>query len=668
MISDDMKGEMDGILKQHKDMLIVQKEASAEKATADTGITGAGKAIEMENAKGKEEKSAPKEASQPSQSGLVKVVKNIEKMMSMNILLLSRIFGYLPNSAMAPISKQLVATSKLDQTVQTSNNKVVSILQKDLARPRQKIIHDKSKQYLKSNNKYKIKQDSHVKGIHFAPTLKIEHNKILKDSNNRIKTINKGGSFAEGKPILEILKEMLGEMKAARSDTKAKAAQESKKAMFAAQFGNIASKSKASVKTPDNSGFFKSLKKSFDGLGSSIVKGMLKAKAKTWLFLVGLIAMIVGFIVLLIKYPKLREKIWEFIKGVGAKLWGMWMKFWNAAGPKTKAIAIGIASLIGLIVFGPWGLLVGAILLIASLWPKYKAWIIAFGIGLVALIIAIKAPIVFQILGMVISWLAAMAAPILPFILIIAAIAALIFVFVKFPDKIWKGIKAIGKGLWAALKWLFMLPINLITKLFPNLGKKIKGALFGLLSHIPFVGKFFKGKGGSDEGDSSDEDKAKAEASAEKGKTEDEMEEEPEKKEELKPEEKSSGGFMDGLFGGGGGGAPEAANPKITSYNDTGSAPAQSSSSSQSSDSFVVHKLTAAIESLKSSNNEIVASIEKMMNRPPDPAIRAVLMRSLGVLVQIRTLSAVSAAALKKIWQSISAVINQMRETPQRTQ
>jgi hypothetical protein len=124
-------------------------------------------------------------------------------------------------------------------------------------------------------------------------------------------------------------------------------------------------------------------------IGPSILRGILEAKAKMWLFLIGLIAMIVAFIWLLIKYPKLREKLWEFIKGIGTKLWNLWMKFWEGAGPKVKAIAIAIASLIGLMIFGPWGLLVGAVLLIASLWPRYKGWIMAIvaaiGITLLAI-------------------------------------------------------------------------------------------------------------------------------------------------------------------------------------------------------------------------------------------------------------------------------------------
>lgn len=395
LITDSMTGELGGIIKQQNDKMVVPKEASSEKSVPETGITGAGKALEMEGSKGKGDKEIPKEKPQKIENGLTKVVSNIERMMAQNLLLLSKVFSYLPIASNVSVNRQVFATSTLDKNIQSSNANIQAAIQvqssltrqiliADLAKPR--IKNDYSKQYLKSNN---TDMSTHyTKGINFSP--KVSFDKIIKDSQNKITYNIKGGGLGgDGKPILSILKEMLDLMKESRANARAQAADASKKAMFAAQFGNVASASKATAKSNDNSGFLKGITKALKNIGPSILKGILEAKAKMWLFLISLIAMIVAFIWLLIKYPKLREKLWEFIKGIGTKLWNLWMKFWEGAGPKVKAIAIAIASLIGLMIFGPWGLLIGAVLLIASLWPKYKGWIIAIvaaiGITLLAI-------------------------------------------------------------------------------------------------------------------------------------------------------------------------------------------------------------------------------------------------------------------------------------------
>ena len=158
-----------------------------------------------------------------------------------------------------------------------------------------------------------------------------------------------------------------------------------------------------------------------------------------------------------------------------------------------------IAGVIGLICFGPWGLLVGAVALIIGLWPKYKGIIMATvaAIG-VALLAIYSGPV---------GW-------------VIAGVTALFALIWAFKDKIWGWIEGIGGFIWGAVKsigalvgkaLLFMLlgPIGplmaawaVIRKFFPSMGEKIKGAVFGLLSKIPFVGKFFKGKGGEGDGDS----------------------------------------------------------------------------------------------------------------------------------------------------------------------
>ena len=158
-----------------------------------------------------------------------------------------------------------------------------------------------------------------------------------------------------------------------------------------------------------------------------------------------------------------------------------------------------IAGVIGLICFGPWGLLVGAVTLIIGLWPKYKGMIMATvaAIG-VALLAIYSGPV---------GW-------------VIAGVTALFALVWAVKDKIWGWIEGIGGFIWGAVKsigalvgkaLLFMLlgPIGplmaawaVIRKFFPSMGEKIKGAVFGLLSKIPFVGKFFKGKGGEGDGDS----------------------------------------------------------------------------------------------------------------------------------------------------------------------
>ena len=172
-----------------------------------------------------------------------------------------------------------------------------------------------------------------------------------------------------------------------------------------------------------------------------------------------------------------------------------------------------IAGVIGLICFGPWGLLVGAVALIIGLWPKYKGIIMATvaAIG-VALLAIYSGPV---------GW-------------VIAGVTALFALVWAFKDKIWGWIEGIGGFIWGAVKsigalvgkaLLFMLlgPIGplmaawaVIRKFFPSMGEKIKGAVFGLLSKIPFVGKFFKGKSGEGDGDS-EAAEAKASAAQPKG-------------------------------------------------------------------------------------------------------------------------------------------------------
>ena len=317
----------------------------------------------------------------------------------------------------------------------------------------------------------------------------------------------KGGLIAYVKGIFEILK-------SGKDEAKQRQAAARREASIKAQFGSGRSKSNATAKTPNFSALSKSLSKAISGIGSQLTSGIIQAKMKMWAMLISLIAMVVGFIVLLIKYPKLREKIWEFIKGVGAKLWTMFQKFWTESSAKVKMIVIAMASLMGLMIFGPWGLLVGAVVLIMGLWPKYKAWIIAIGIAVIAVL-----------LWMGISWLAAMAAPLLPFIAIIAAITAVVMIIMKIGPMIWKAIKGLGKLLGQGLLWLCFWPVMLVMKLFPGLGKKLKQAIVKLFGSIPFIGKYIrKWFGGEEESedkaDTSEVKSAKGEKKAKGGEKE----------------------------------------------------------------------------------------------------------------------------------------------------
>lgn len=594
IINDSMNGPMDdsSIIKKQNDKQGIQATGSAESSEMNSGITGKGSATTTQRKDDKSKKETSKGGAAGS-NGLVQAVTSIQKMLAQNTAILARIFGYLPQAANASVIKQTIETSRLGIKVESANSKVESaihkeasgtksILSKVLSLPRQII----------DNSTINKNTTSRGLNLDFSRITK----KIDASSRNRITNIHNGALSEEGPSILAILKEISLDIKASKATAKDQADKAAKEASFKAQFGNVASKSNASASANDNAGMFKGLKKAISGIGSSIMSGILAAKAKMWAFLIGLIGMIVAFIWLLVKYPKLREKLWGFVKGIGTKLWGMWMNFWENAGPKAKAIAIAIASLIGLIVFGPWGLLVGAVLLIASLWPKYKAQIIALGAIFAATAIAV--------------WLFG------PWGFIVLAIGALVMLVWAFKDKIWGWIKAIGSFIWTAVKVIGTIlgaallailfgPIGIILAawlviraFFPNLAKSIKNAIFGLLSHIPFVGKFFKGKGGEDEGDDKAEEEAKEAAKAEKEKTE----------EEMQPEEKSSGGGMfGGLFGGGESKPKPEASP-VTSYNERQAHLARNNEA-QKARIDAIAKISEAIVDLKTGNDQIIKSI-----------------------------------------------------------
>lgn len=263
-----------------------------------------------------------------------------------------------------------------------------------------------------------------------------------------------------------------------------------------------------------------------------------------------------------------------------------------------------IAGVIGLICFGPWGLLVGAVALIIGLWPKYKGMIMATvaAIG-VALLAIYSGPV---------GW-------------VIAGVTALFALVWAFKDKIWGWIEGIGGFIWGAVKsigalvgkaLLFMLlgPIGplmaawaVIRKFFPSMGEKIKGAVFGLLSKIPFVGKFFKGKSGEGDGDS---EAAEAKANA------------AQPKEVAKPE----------------------ASP-VTRY----SAPVAKPAGPVQLPPDVVEKLTSAVRSVRTANLAAAASIIREMKalaakRAADVSVSVVNVNNVSVSVANRGEAGVKAA------------------------
>ena len=267
-----------------------------------------------------------------------------------------------------------------------------------------------------------------------------------------------------------------------------------------------------------------------------------------------------------------------------------------------------IAGVIGLICFGPWGLLVGAVALIIGLWPKYKGMIMATvaAIG-VALLAIYSGPV---------GW-------------VIAGVTALFALVWAFKDKIWGWIKGIGGFIWSAVKTigklvgaalLFMLlgPIgplmaawSVIKKFFPSMGEKIKGAVFGLLSKIPFVGKFFKGKGGEGDGDS---EAAEAKASA------------AQPKEVAKPE----------------------VSP-VTRY----SAPAAKPAGPVQLPPDVVEKLTSAVRSVRTANLAAAASIIREMK-----ALAA--KRAAGVSVSVVNVNSVSVSVANRGEAGVKAALGRL--------
>lgn len=242
--------------------------------------------------------------------------------------------------------------------------------------------------------------------------------------------------------------------------------------------------------TPSKKGGFdpksigESVKKGLSGLGDIIGDGMLKAKAKAAMKIIGLLIGLGILIYLFFTSPtfkKILMKVGVFILNA---LWGLVKLIWKgivAIIKKMSVKAIFLASVL---------------MAIAAMWYLPIGWIGG---------------------------------------LIVMAVAFFAMLIVKFKDKILAFLKGLGKI-------IFFIPITIwkfFSNLFPNAAAKIKGFFTGLLSHIPFIGRFFK----SDESDS-EADSVEAKAKANKEKEEAEFSDEEE-------EEKEGGGGLFGMFGGG---------------------------------------------------------------------------------------------------------------------
>ena len=112
-----------------------------------------------------------------------------------------------------------------------------------------------------------------------------------------------------------MLNDILNQLKATRGDAKAQADEARKKASYAAQFGGAVSRSRATVRTADSSGMLKSMRKAIEGIGPSILKGLAAAKLKLIMGVIGFFAAVVGMIYLFVTNPKLREKVFGWVKG-----------------------------------------------------------------------------------------------------------------------------------------------------------------------------------------------------------------------------------------------------------------------------------------------------------------------------------------------------------------
>ena len=221
----------------------------------------------------------------------------------------------------------------------------------------------------------------------------------------------------------------------------------------------------------------KSLKNTFKKLPGTISSALLKAKAKVILMLVGLVVGLGTMIYMFFKNPALMKKITKLIDKGFVFIWKAISGFIQKLSPKVLAIVAIATGLIGLMYFGPWGMLLAAVPLIVKYWESWY-------------------PVILGILvGAACAWIFG------PWGAVVGAVVFLGALIFKFKDKIWAFVKGLGKFLLFVMFFPLRLLLGALFKFFPglkekiaNLNKKIGQAIMGFLRKIPFIGKFFGGK------------------------------------------------------------------------------------------------------------------------------------------------------------------------------
>lgn len=493
-IINDSMNPYEGAIVRQNDRLVTASDQSSqiEVDSQNSGITGAGvgeSAIDST-------KRSDKDRMQPTigdqrTSGLSRIVSDIRGVARAGLLLMTQIYDYLPS---LKSTRSVTTNSETNRSIEERSTNAIRVAPVPVA---VETTQMPIAQQVPPNNRPNRLMSS-------MDDIELIDN-VTTNNKTKVTTMSAvtGMDPNATKPLLDVLNEISTELKGARADAKENAAQAANAARYRAQFGNVRSGSGATPTKNDSLGFLRSLSRMLGNLKDRTTETLLSTRTRMWLFLIGIVGMVASFIWLLVKFPGLREKLVNWMKGVGNTLYTLWTSFWAAASPRVRAIALTIASLIGLMIFGPWGLLVGAALAIVGLWPKYKAWIIAIGVAIVA---------AFAVYWGI--WLAATLGPIGAIIVAVIAIGAIVTaLFIKFKDQIMNGVRAAGNFLLEAVKWLFTWPVTMLQGFFPGLGDKLKDAMVSLFGGIPFVGKYVKKMfGKSEEGEPTGENEAKAAA------------------------------------------------------------------------------------------------------------------------------------------------------------
>lgn len=493
MINDSMNPYEGAIVRQNDRLVTASDQSSQiEVDSQNSGITGAGVGEGVIDST----KRSDKDRMQPTigdqrTSGLSRIVSDIRGVARAGLLLMTQIYDYLPS---LKSTRSVTTNSETNRSIEERSTNAIRVAPVPVT---VETTQMPIAQQVPPNNRPNRLMSS-------MDDIELIDN-VTTNNKTKVTTMSAmtGMDPNATKPLLDVLNEISTELKGARADAKENAAQAANAARYRAQFGNVRSGSGATPAKNDSLGFLRSLSRMLGNLKDRTTETLLSTRTRMWLFLIGIVGMVASFIWLLVKFPGLREKLVNWMKNVGNTLYTLWTSFWAAASPRVRAIALTIASLIGLMIFGPWGLLVGAALAIVGLWPKYKAWIIAIGVAIVA---------AFAVYWGI--WLAATLGPIGAIIVAVIAIGAIVTaLFIKFKDQIMNGVRAAGNFLLEAVKWLFTWPVTMLQGFFPGLGDKLKDAMVSLFGGIPFVGKYVKKMfGKSEEGEPTGENEAKAAA------------------------------------------------------------------------------------------------------------------------------------------------------------